>query len=63
MRRRQATKCVMRAFQRGGPPYPYQTWQRIQRTMQRHGLMYDIVTKEWGRLGLAAETAQEGALT
>ena len=50
MTRRQAKKCVTRAFQRGGPRYRHTTWQRVLRTMLRHGLMYDIATKQWGRL-------------
>ena len=50
MTRRQATKCVTRSFQRGGPRYRHATWQRIQRTMLRCRMTYDIVTKEWGRL-------------
>ena len=69
MRRRQATKCVMRAFQRGGPRYPYATWQRVLRWMVRAQVRYDITTKQWGRLDAeerqpnAATPPQEGALT
>lgn len=40
MKRRQAKKCVERHFSRGGPWYPWPTWQRVLQTMVRYHLAF-----------------------